>query len=268
MSKKYGSIYSVLFVLLFSCSVDEQFPSKISEKTDANVVSDKLFYSEFKTTETNTSAKKNFSAEIDSLLLFKKEYDTRNKMFNLAEMEKHWDFIVGHSAEFDFESIRNWIGVTGFLFEITGNAKYGQELDETAFYSGSAFSETELQEIQKQLIPWIFTKNLDNIYVNLFVNASIKYDHSLRGAVEITQETSYPESGKIQIRFKMQEKRYIELFIRIPDWAKGATVEEKGVKYVAVPGKYCQVLRKWSEGDFVEINLPTGQMSKWRKKRD
>ena len=80
--------------------------------------------------------------------------------------------------------------------------------------------------------------------------------------MEITQETNYPESGKILIKFKMENKRYIELFIRIPEWAEGATVTEKGVKYVATSGSFCQIARKWNEGDFVEVNLPVDKMPK------
>jgi DUF1680 family protein len=61
----------------------------------------------------------------------------------------------------------------------------------------------------------------------------------------------------------METKRYIELFIRIPEWAEEATVIEKGVKYVATPGSYCQITRKWSEGDMVEINFPTEKMPEY-----
>ena len=151
------------------------------------------------------------------------------------------------------------------LLEVTGNAAYAQELEETVYQSSKLFSETEFDEIEKLLIPWIFTKNVDHIHINLFANATIKYEHTMKGAVEITQETDYPKSGKILIKFKMQTKNYIELFIRIPEWAEGATVTEKGVKYVAPPGGYSQVIRKWDEGDFVEVILPMEKMPVYLK---
>jgi len=51
----------------------------------------------------------------------------------------------------------------------------------------------------------------------------------------------------------MEEIRYIEISIRIPDWARNATVTEKNVKYVATPGSYCFIARKWNSGDVIEI---------------
>jgi DUF1680 family protein len=54
----------------------------------------------------------------------------------------------------------------------------------------------------------------------------------------------------------METKRYIELWIRIPEWAHNASVTVKGVKYLSQPGSYSRVAKQWKEGDVVEVELP------------
>jgi len=200
--------------------------------------------------------KSDFGDELEELFQEKKKFDEKNSAVNLTNLENTWKTLQNQRNNFNFENVKQWIEITGFLLELSGNSAYASELEEIIYKSASIFSEHEYKEIEKKVKPWIFTKDLDNVYVNLFVNETLKYDHSLNGAVEIIQETNYPESGKIKLTFKMEEKRYIELFIRIPEWAESATVTETGVKYVANPGTYSQILRKWDEGDSVEINFP------------
>jgi len=263
MSSKYAVVLSALLFVFFSCSKPTQFPPKISEKVGLeNVVLNKSFlpiqYSAF----SDSAQKSDFGKELEKLFQDKKNYDERNSVFSLVELEQSWSNLQNQSKSFGIDDMKSWIEITGFMLEVTGNARYASELEETVYQSASLFTESEYREIEKQMTSWIFTKDVDHIYVNLYANATIKYEHSLKGAVEITQETDYPESGKITLKFKMEKKRYIELFIRIPEWAEGATVTEWRVKYVANPGEYCQVVRKWAEGDFVEINLPMEQMPK------
>jgi len=263
MYSKYGIVFSFLLFIFFSCSQKEQFPAKFAEKVAVdNVVLNHSFLSEDKVTFNDSVQKMDYGKELDELLLQRKYYNEQNATFNLADLENLWSNLKIQRSNFNVESLTQWIEITGFLLELTGNGIYASELEETVYQSSATFTETEFREIEKHVIPWIFTKNVDHIHVNLFVNSTIKYEHTLKGAVEITQECNYPGSGKIQLKFKMQNKRYIEVFIHIPEWAEGATVIEKGVKYVAQPGSYSQVVRKWSDGDFIEINLPIEQMPK------
>lgn len=263
MSIKSGSIYVLLFLIFFSCSQPEKFPVRLSEKVaPENVIMNNPVLPVNSAVSVDSVQKNDFGRELNDLLVYRQFYENRDEKFDLSNIENLWINLEKSSSEFNAGNISDWIEITGFLFEITGKEKYAGELQSVLFQSSASFSEEQMKKIEKQLTPFIFTKNVDHIHVNIFTNSSIKYNHTLDGAVEITQETSYPESGKILIKFKMENKRYIELFIRIPEWAEGATVVEKGVKYVASPGSYCQIARKWSEGDFVEINLPIEQMPK------
>jgi hypothetical protein len=114
----------------------------------------------------------------------------------LAKLESLWSNLQNKSNSFNLNELKSWIEITGFILEITAKDEYAEELETIVHQVASGFSESEINEIENLLIPFIFTKNVDHIYVNLFVNSTVKYEHTLKGAVEITQETDFPESGK------------------------------------------------------------------------
>lgn len=261
MSKIFGIIFSSFLFVLMSCTQNEQFPVKKSEKVALqNVVTEGTFIQINQFSTADSVPENNYRIELNGLIQFKLWYEEQNSGFDLAKLESLWSNLQNKSSDFKLNELKSWIEITGLLLEITTNERYAQELESIVYQVASKFSESEINEIENLLIPFVFTKNVDHIYVNLFVNSTVKYEHTLNGAVEITQETDFPESGKVQIKFKMENKRYIELYIRIPEWAEGATVVEKGVKYVAAPGTYCPIARKWKEGDFVEITFPSDKI--------
>jgi len=263
MTVKYGTLFSFFVFFLFSCSNQDQFPTIQFEKVESHnvVLNQPLTHTKNEFNDSVTSL--DYKKELDDLQLYKKYYEERNAGFSLSDMEMLWNNLKNKRNAFNFDGVNQWIEVTGFLLEITGNGSYAAELEKTVYESSSLFPGSDFKEIEKKVIPWIYTKNVDHIKINMFANATLKYEHTLKGAVEITQETSYPDLGKVQIKFKMENKRYIEVFIYIPEWAENVTVVEKGVKYVATPGAYSQIVRKWSDGDFIEITFTTEKKPHW-----
>jgi hypothetical protein len=266
MPVKYLPLFFFLFLFVVSCSQDDQFPAKRFERADQeSVVLTQSFISNTNIKKDTSNFNNNDFKEFDSLMVQKTFYDDRNPGFNLNKFSGYWNKLKRHENNFNFENTKKWIEYTGFLLEVTGDGVYADELEETVFKSFARFNHDQYKEIESLIVPWIYTKNVDHIQVNLFVNSTIKYEHTLKGAVEISQETSYPESGKVKIQFKMENKRYIELYIRIPAWAENISIVEKGVKYVAIPGTYSQIVRKWKEGDVVEIEFTTNNRPAWMK---
>ena len=190
--------------------------------------------------------------EIDALLKMKQFYVERDDRFDLESFEREWTGFNIYEHQFNSDQLMEWIETTGYLLELTGKTVYAEALEDLVYQSKFEIN----NETESLLKSFIYTKNVDHIQLNMFVNSSVSYDHTLGGAVKITQDNDYPESGKLFITFNMEEHRYIELFIRIPSWAKGATVTALSVKYIAPPGRFCQIARKWEDGDKVEIVLP------------
>lgn len=243
----------VLLLFFISCSQQNNFPELLSEKVDINAVE---LTAELPI-NTSISSKEKIE-EINELIQFKADFQEKNVVFNLENFRKIWIDIYRNldiSAS-DITDLNNWFEITGFLFEITGEERVAAELERLAL-SGY------IKNVE--LAPFVFTKNVDHIFTNIYTPAKIEYNHTTGGNVKIELVSDYPKSGKVELKFEMTERRYIEVNIRIPDWAEGATVTVKRVKYFAAPGTYCKIAKKWKEGDLVEIQFPDDRIPEFLK---
>lgn len=249
-------ILSILSVFLISCN-QNTFPEPVTQKVNQDIVKlNDVFFETPVAKRDSVSGEKKYEFRLDSLMSFLNKYNEKSEDFNLQHFKENWNGAHERIMAVDVgtETAKKWFKTTGLLFELTGEAKYSEEL-ERVIYTGFKRNFTE-REIEQVAEPYVFTKNADHIHVNLFIPSEISYSHTLGGDVKIRQETAYPESGSIHVHFSMTEKRYIELFIRIPSWAEDASVVVKGVKYFAPPGSYSKIAKKWKEGDVVEIEFP------------
>lgn len=184
---------------------------------------------------------------LNTLLQFATQFKQKNDSFNLEIFEANWQAAKGAVKLDDRTQLGQWVEMTGLLLELKQKEKFAAEMERIGQYSAEA----------AQLIePFIYTKDIDNIYVNIFKESEISYHHSMKGEVTIKQTAENPKSGIVKLVFGMTEQRYLELGIRIPVWAKESKVTVKGVKYFAPPGGYCHIVKKWREGDVVEIEFP------------
>ena len=252
----------VTALIISSCGRTDNFPELVTEKVSL----DELKFEEgFKITSpvpSNNSSSVNF-AGLDTLQKLQESYFKKDNIFNLSKYSMIWretknDINLKNlSAE---EAVR-WFESTGFLFQLTGDAEVAGEL-ERLVYSSPLSGNKDLESI---VAPYIFTRKGDHVHVNLFFPAEIRYNHSLNGGVKISLKTEFPQSGRIKLNFGMETKRYIELWIRIPEWAHNASVTVKGVKYLSHPGSYSRVAKQWKEGDVVEVELPVQNMPGYLK---
>ncbi|WP_319502851.1 beta-L-arabinofuranosidase domain-containing protein [uncultured Draconibacterium sp.] len=227
--------FIILFIVLVSCKSKDQFPEKKSERISVD----------------NTSVTQKDNCEhgpFEGLFTFVTQFDTQDSAFDLQVFKDKYNQFYADNKKviYDSPALPAWIEINGLLLELTSEAKYAQELEEISVN----------EKMTDYIQPFVFTRSVDHIYVNLFKPAEINYQHSLGGDVTIRQETTYPESGSVRLHFGMTERQYIELNIRIPEWAEGTHVEVKGVKYFTKPGSFCFIGKKWKDGDLVEIEFP------------
>lgn len=265
MSKKYLVLFLAVLTTMVSCSKKEKFPSLNSEKTALkSVVLSQPLLSGEAGLPTDSTAVNPFSSEIERLFSYRNYYQEKNEKFDLDELQGLWKNLQPkiEFSQLPENDLEKWIDINGFLVELTGKAEYSEELERIIFLGSKNIENTEFENL---FLPYVFTKDVDYIHVNLFANASLQYEHSFFGNVKITQETNYPASGSVHINFSLEEAKYVELYIRIPDWAEGATVNALNVKYLAPPGSYCKIAKKWKEGDWVKIEFPVDKMPAYLK---
>lgn len=147
------------------------------------------------------------------------------------------------------EAVRKWAELNADLVKLSGEARFGDALEKILYGTGSVF-------ISKKLIKSvIYTHIFDHIFINIIGSSSVDYHHTTGGNVRIIQETNYPQGNEMTLKSECSDLRYMDVFIRIPSWAINPTVTHGNVKYVARPGEYCQISRKWKTGDEISVVL-------------
>lgn len=147
------------------------------------------------------------------------------------------------------QDLNAWVALNDSLLKYTQQVRFADALERVVYNPVNDVLETD------QVKSFYFTRLYDRIYFNVFGSSSLHYEHTTGGVVRIVQDTDYPFDGRVSIKLELQDKRYLDLFIRIPEWANRASVTVKGVKYNVVSGQYTEIAKKWKNGDEVEIIL-------------
>jgi hypothetical protein len=142
-----------------------------------------------------------------------------------------------------------WAELNIILLKLSGEVKFGDAIDDLLYQFPN------LVCTEKQLKSIIYTHIDDQIFINLFGASTLTHWHTTGGTVQLIQKTEYPFTNEIALFCECSDTRYLDVFIRIPEWAVNPTVTHGNVKYVARPGEYCQVSRKWNNGDEFLIKL-------------
>jgi hypothetical protein len=257
----------ILFLFILSCTYHEKFPEPVTHpvsRTGKEFSAEPEMLQMHETLQ--SGAKTTTSAGLDDLLGYRHMYFQQDEGFDLEEFQASWQKFKNNIElnQLSQTEAYQWFQLTGFLFQLTGEARLAEEMEKIAWIGFSGKSHV----FDSLVSPYIFTKNTDHIHVNFFLPTAISYEHSLGGAVRIEQETDFPESGSIRLNFSMEIKRYIEIFVRIPSWAEGTSVTVKGVKYFAQPGQYSIIAKKWKEGDVIEIEFSQANLQEYLKTKN
>ncbi|MBB4688690.1 beta-L-arabinofuranosidase domain-containing protein [Amycolatopsis jiangsuensis] len=75
--------------------------------------------------------------------------------------------------------------------------------------------------------------------------------------VTVTEDTDYPFGDQIRLTVSTPNPVTFPLYLRIPHWADGATVQAPGAPVVpGTAGDWSKVDRTWQDGDTVTVKLP------------
>lgn len=76
--------------------------------------------------------------------------------------------------------------------------------------------------------------------------------------VRLTETTNYPFEETVTLTVNTDGKVSFPLYLRIPQWAKGATVNVNGKAQdtAEAAGKYIRLNREWNDGDVVTLSMP------------
>jgi len=117
-----------------------------------------------------------------------------------------------------------------------------------------------IQRLLASFRQYIYSAKGNKVWMNLFVESTLKHQ-LLNGAnLIINQITDYPWNGDSEIRVSLDKTTHFSLKIRIPAWSKDTTVlvsvNGDPVKLYQTGGYYLDITREWEDGDVVKVNIP------------
>ena len=74
--------------------------------------------------------------------------------------------------------------------------------------------------------------------------------------VRIAVEGDYPAQGNVTLRLSLREPLVFAMHLRIPSWAKGASVSVSGETFEAEAGTTLTLCRQWHDGEMLYLTLP------------
>lgn len=104
---------------------------------------------------------------------------------------------------------------------------------------------------------YAYCKSDNAIWINLYGSNTLDTKLPNGSRVRLKQRTQYPWSGKIHVTFAECSKEPMELKLRIPRWAKSATLKVDGEPCATdlVSGTYASLKRIWKPGTEVVLDL-------------
>jgi uncharacterized protein len=94
---------------------------------------------------------------------------------------------------------------------------------------------------------YLATADPDGIQIQLYAGSTIE-----ASGIRLAVETDYPWDGAVRVRVLETPEAAWTLSLRVPGWARGATLDGRPVE----AGAYAADRRGWRAGDAVELNLP------------
>jgi DUF1680 family protein len=181
-------------------------------------------------------------------------------------------------------STMSWIQLNKELLRLTGDAKYAQAIETSAYnsllgarfpngvdwsyhsFNNGSWSIANFNDCcpssgalaLEELPALIYSKREKGIALNLFTDSEATIPVG-KANIRITQKTKYPFDGSIQLTVSPSKTETFPLYIRIPEWAgtaeikvNGKAIDTNGLK----KGEYFTINRSWKAKDAVEIKFP------------
>ena len=109
-----------------------------------------------------------------------------------------------------------------------------------------------------QLSAWAYSLTSNGVAVNIYGGNQLNTKLLDGPALQLKQETQYPWEGTVKITVEKCKKDAFDILVRVPEWAKGATINVNGLPITAEvkTETYVTLNRKWKKGDVITLEMP------------
>ncbi|MFT3888771.1 MAG: glycoside hydrolase family 127 protein [Arachnia sp.] len=116
---------------------------------------------------------------------------------------------------------------------------------------GTSCCPTNLMRTIATVHDLVATTSATGVQLHQFASADIS-----AGGLGLTMRTGYPWELDVEIEVTAAPEAPVELALRIPSWASGATLVVAGEPVPVTAGTYARVERAWAPGDRIALTLP------------
>ncbi len=102
---------------------------------------------------------------------------------------------------------------------------------------------------------WALLNGAEGLTLNYYGPGRFKARTPGGQALEIVQQTRYPEDGNIALRLALPRPEKFALRLRIPYWSPKTRIALNGTALPAVKGSYFKLDREWKSGDAIDLRL-------------
>jgi DUF1680 family protein len=170
-----------------------------------------------------------------------------------------------------------WIQLNGELLRLSGDARYAEEVERTAYNDLLGAAAPNGEDWCYYSFPngrrvhttyWRCCKSsgamaLEELPALAVSGSEGELTVHLHGpmttqvdGVGLRIETRYPCDGDLRLTLALDAPKRFTLRLRCPSWAEGAHAEIGGEHLAGTPGTYLAIDRVWQPGDVVKLQLP------------
>lgn len=176
-----------------------------------------------------------------------------------------------------------WIQLNRELLLITGEAKYAEEIEKSAYNDLLAAQAPDGEDwcyyvfpngrrvhttywrcckssgaMALEELPGVAFTQLDDHTLAVNVHGPGEASFDVAGGVRLVSLTSYPYNGEVRIRVAMHGQARFTVRVRIPSWAiaPSLAVNGRAVDGAVEAGTFVALTRQWSDGDQIEAYFP------------
>jgi DUF1680 family protein len=177
--------------------------------------------------------------------------------------------------------------LTRYLLRITKDPRYGDSMERVMYNTvlgakpiqpdGSTFYYSDYNFQGRKVFHWdkwpccsgtlpqiaadyrisAYFRDDRGVYVNLYTPSTVAWT-SPGARLALRQITEYPHDGVVRIDVTASRPETFSVFLRIPEWASGATLAVNGMRdsRKLAAGTFAEIRREWKTADRIELELP------------